>query len=223
MDEPNRKRTAVLLDPYPLWFEAVEEVLSRISVEVVGRAAEPEAALSLVEEQRPDMLVAEIGVRGREIDGIACLRLARQTNPELKVVVLSSSDEPQQIEAAFAAGATVYALKKAHPDDLASAIRQSFDQSVFFAATEPESVPSNSVANGSYGLTRREVEILRLLAEGYSNAALAKMLWITEQTVKFHLSNIYRKLGVSNRTEASRWAQLHNILAAGSRIAAPVA
>ena len=222
MDESNCKRTAVLLDPYPLWFEAVEEVLSRISVEVVGRAAEPEAALSLLEEQRPDILVAEI-VRGREIDGIACLRLARQTNPELKVVVLSSSDEPQQIEAAFAAGATVYALKKAHPDDLVSAIRQSFDQSVFFAATEPESVPAGSMANGSFGLTRREVEILRLLAEGYSNAALAKMLWITEQTVKFHLSNIYRKLGVSNRTEASRWAQIHNILAAGSRIAAPVA
>ena len=64
------------------------------------------------------------------------------------------------------------------------------------------------------GLTRRELEILRLVAEGHSNAQLAKMLWVTEQTVKFHLSNIYRKLDVSNRTEASRWAQVRGLLPA---------
>ena len=63
-------------------------------------------------------------------------------------------------------------------------------------------------------LTRREHEILKLVAEGYSNSQLAKMLWVTEQTVKFHLSNIYRKLDVANRTEASRWAQVHGLLPA---------
>ena len=62
------------------------------------------------------------------------------------------------------------------------------------------------------GLTRRELEILRLVAEGHSNSQLARMLWVTEQTVKFHLSNIYRKLGVANRTEASRWAQVNGLL-----------
>jgi DNA-binding CsgD family transcriptional regulator len=62
------------------------------------------------------------------------------------------------------------------------------------------------------GLTRRELEILRLVAEGHSNAQLARMLWVTEQTVKFHLSNIYRKLDVANRTEASRWAQRRGLL-----------
>jgi DNA-binding CsgD family transcriptional regulator len=61
-------------------------------------------------------------------------------------------------------------------------------------------------------LTRRELEILRLVADGHSNAQLARMLWVTEQTVKFHLSNIYRKLDVANRTEASRWAQLNGVL-----------
>ena len=61
-------------------------------------------------------------------------------------------------------------------------------------------------------LTRRELEILRLAAEGFSNAQIAKSLWVTEQTVKFHLSNIYRKVGVGNRTEASRWAQRHGVL-----------
>jgi DNA-binding CsgD family transcriptional regulator len=62
------------------------------------------------------------------------------------------------------------------------------------------------------GLTKREVEILQLVAEGYSNSQLARMLWVTEQTVKFHLSNVYRKLEVANRTEASRWAQLQGLL-----------
>jgi DNA-binding CsgD family transcriptional regulator len=73
---------------------------------------------------------------------------------------------------------------------------------------------SNGSGNESNvsGLTRRESEILGLVAEGYSNAQLARMLWVTEQTVKFHLSNIYRKLHVANRTEASRWAQVHGLV-----------
>ena len=61
-------------------------------------------------------------------------------------------------------------------------------------------------------LTRREIEILQLVSEGHSNSQVGRMLWVTEQTVKFHLSNIYRKLNVANRTEASRWAQLHGLL-----------
>jgi DNA-binding CsgD family transcriptional regulator len=70
--------------------------------------------------------------------------------------------------------------------------------------------------DGSPRLTRRELEILQLVAEGHSNAQLARMLWVTEQTVKFHLSNIYRKLDVSNRTEASRWAQLQGLLSSSA-------
>jgi DNA-binding CsgD family transcriptional regulator len=66
----------------------------------------------------------------------------------------------------------------------------------------------------AHELTRRELEILRLVAEGHSNSQMARMLWVTEQTVKFHLSNIYRKLEVANRTEASRWAQVHGLLPA---------
>ncbi len=66
-------------------------------------------------------------------------------------------------------------------------------------------------------LTRRELEILQLVAEGHSNTQLAKMLWVTEQTVKFHLSNVYRKLDVANRTEASRWAQLNGLLSSPAK------
>jgi DNA-binding NarL/FixJ family response regulator len=101
-------------------------------------------------------------------------------------------------------------FKTAHPDDLASAIRQVFDHSVFVAGSSP--APAYPRVGDPSGLTRREIEILQAVSEGHSNAQVATMLWITEQTVKFHLSNIYRKLDVSNRTEASRWAQLNDLL-----------
>ena len=72
---------------------------------------------------------------------------------------------------------------------------------------------TNSAAEAAE-LTNRERQILQLVAEGHSNAQLAKMLWVTEQMVKFHLSNVYRKINVSNRTEAARWAQLNGLLPA---------
>ena len=117
-------------------------------------------------------------------------------------------EDHEHIDAAFAAGADAYVVKTAHPDDLSLAVRQAFEHSVYLAHARPAPPPLDN----SPGLTRREIEILQLVAEGQSNASVAKMLWVTEQTVKFHLSNIYRKLGVANRTEASRWAQLQGLL-----------
>jgi DNA-binding NarL/FixJ family response regulator len=122
-------------------------------------------------------------------------------------------EDAHSIDSAFAAGAAAYVTKAAHPDDLAAVVRQVFGPSVYFAdnRTAPQTPPSRADSS-DLGLTRREAEILSLVAEGHSNAQVAKMLWVTEQTVKFHLSNTYRKLNVSNRTEASRWAQLNGLL-----------
>jgi DNA-binding CsgD family transcriptional regulator len=90
-------------------------------------------------------------------------------------------------------------------------MRQLFNQSFFIAAHW--ALPGAPLANGGLpSLTRREFEILKLAAEGHTNGIMASMLFVTEQTIKFHLSNIYRKLNVTNRTEASRWAQLHGLL-----------
>ncbi|HWH54600.1 MAG TPA: response regulator transcription factor [Gaiellaceae bacterium] len=229
MADPSKTRSAVLLDPHPLWLDAVEGVLSNLDVAVVGRATAPELALTLVEKTRPDLFIAEIDTRGDELDGVACVRLARERRPDLKLVVLSAQDNPRQIEAAFSAGALAYVVKTAHRNDLSAAIRQAFEPSMYFSGSVKQglitaSMPAKDPADGNgsdpkgFGaLTRRELEILQLVAEGHSNAQLAKMLWVAEQTVKFHLSNVYRKLDVTNRTEASRWAQLHNILPAAPR------
>jgi DNA-binding NarL/FixJ family response regulator len=210
-------RTAVLFDRHPLWLDALEEVLHGLCVEVKGKATEPAEALSFVDQYHPDVLVLEQHqVRGADGRSENIVRGALDRHEELKVVVLSASSETADIDAAFASGAAAYVFKTARPEDVASAVRQAFDASVFLApvhaAAMQQARPGPRERDNDPGLTKRESEILRLVSEGHSNNELARMLWVTEQTVKFHLSNIYRKLDVSNRTEAGRWAQTHGLL-----------
>jgi DNA-binding NarL/FixJ family response regulator len=216
------KRTAILVDQHPLWMDTVEQVVRRADVAVLAKVSSPASALERIDELTPDLLVTEIKMADGEIDGLALLRAARERRPELRAIVLSMYDDAEHIDAAFAAGAQTYVLKTAHPDDLTSAVRQAFQHSIYLAGSRPAGPAAAPVMDESPGLTPRELEILQLVAEGHSNAQLARMLWVTEQTVKFHLSNIYRKLAVSNRTEASRWAQLQGLLdkAAPSQAAA---
>jgi DNA-binding NarL/FixJ family response regulator len=206
------KRTAVLVDQHPLWLDTVAQVVGRVNVEVVAKETSASAALACIEELGPDLVVTEIMMADGEIDGITLVRKIRERDPGIRVVVLSMYDDSQHIEAAFAAGAAAYVLKTAHPDDLTSGIRQAFEHSIYLAGARPVSDPVPPPVDDTPGLTRRELEVLQLVAEGRSNAQVARMLWVTEQTVKFHLSNIYRKLDVSNRTGASRWAQVHGLL-----------
>ena len=207
-------RSAVIADPHPLWLDAVEQVLNRIGITVVGRTTSLKEAVSLVRDLAPDILITEIASSDGQLGGISLLEEVDQIDG-VKSVVLSLHYEPRHIDAALAAGAAAYVIKTAHPDDLASAIRQAFDHSIYLSASSVATRSSREAAeDDGPGLTRRELEILQLVAEGHSNAQLARMLWVTEQTVKFHLSNVYRKLGVANRTEASRWAQLNGLLGA---------
>jgi DNA-binding NarL/FixJ family response regulator len=217
---PGAEHTGVLLDPHPLWLDAIVGVLASVGVEVVGQATTPERALALLDEHRPDLFVTEIDMGESPIDGLTCVRRARERLPQLKIIVLATSADARTMDSAFAAGAVAYVMKRAQAEDLALTIRQTFEHSVYFMsgrAPSPTTVEEaeeeeEEESEPSWGLTRRELEILRLMAEGHSNTDLAKMLWVTEKTVKFHLSNVYRKLGVSNRTQASRWAQLHGVL-----------
>jgi DNA-binding NarL/FixJ family response regulator len=209
-----REKSAVLLDRHPLWLDAMEKLLLACEIDVVGRATDSDHAVALIDQHRPDVLIAGVDVSSAE--QVTCISRAKQVHPGLKAVVIDDNTNPEEIDSAFAAGAAVYCVKTATHDDLASAIRQVFERSIYIAtgangATAPAPAAPDAAAAAPQ-LTRRELEILQLVAEGYSNSQLAKMLWVTEQTVKFHLSNIYRKLNVANRTEASRWAQVHGLL-----------
>ena len=206
-------RTTLLVDEHPLWLDTIQQVVQPIRVRVLGKATRSSSALAFLSDSAPDLLITGIRMPEGEMDGISLVREALQLAPSMKAIVLSMYEDRAHVEAAFAAGAAAYVLKSANPDDLRSAIRQAFEPSLFLASDFMHGAPEPAEKGPvDAGLTRREVEILQLVAEGYSNAQLAKMLWVTEQTVKFHLSNIYRKLGVANRTEASRWAQLNGLL-----------
>jgi len=214
-----RVKTAVLLDPHPLWLDAMAGLAGDIGVQVLGRATNVDDAVALLNETRPDLLIAGLDCSSQDSEGATGLRRAREAHPGVKVVVVGERNDHESVESAFAAGASIYCVRTAERGDLAAAIRQAFEQSIHVASSGYAGPSAPVVAyehdtSAAVELTRRELEILQLVAEGHSNSQLAKMLWVTEQTIKFHLSNIYRKLDVSNRTEASRWAQLHGILPA---------
>jgi DNA-binding NarL/FixJ family response regulator len=223
-------RTAVLLDPHPLWLDALESILRSIEVLVVGRTTSPEDALELVVEKQPDILICETETLNGGMNGRDLIRACRERLNTLRVIVLGASRDHVDIDAAFDAGALAYAVKTAHPEDVAATVRQTFDHTIFLAnagstnGSAPNSPPpfEPGTEEEDVSLTRREREILALVAEGHSNRELAQMLWVTEQTVKFHLSNIYRKLDVANRTEASRWAHRHGLVGAATARPLPV-
>ena len=206
-------RVAVVCDRSELWLRALVRVLTAIDVSVSGTTTSVEGAIKLVEERRPNLLVAGIDDDATSSDDMQSIQRAREKVADLHVVVWSTVDDPRAVNAAFAAGADGYVLKTARPDDLTVAIRQVFERSIYLAKEGPLPDQARQAASESsaVNLTPREREILQLVAEGHSNAQLASMLWVSHETVKFHLSNIYEKLEVRNRTEATRWAYVHGV------------
>ena len=130
-------QTAVILDKHPLWLEAVEQVLGRVDIKVVGKATNPTRALELIDEHLPELFVTGVHMGDGEIDGITCIRTARERNPHLRAVVLSRETSTDYIDKALEVGAVAYVFKSAYPDDLGSAVRQVFGSSVYFAGNQP--------------------------------------------------------------------------------------
>ena len=170
--------------------------------EVVGEAVNGVQVLPLVRRLKPELVLLDL--RMPQMDGLTCLSKIRKEFPDIKVAILSVSQESELIQTALKRGACAYIVKSIDPDDLAGALRQAIDGNVFTTAGVTED-PGERAARDA-GLTERELVIVRAVARGLSNEAISKELWVAEQTVKFHLTNIYRKLGVSNRTEAARYA-----------------
>ena len=133
------------------------------------------------------------------------------------VIVLTMSMEPAWLDAIFAAGAAGAISKATHPSALATLVRETANGNLLHvyksAVPSSEFRPTNAAAEKG-PLTSRELEVLQLVAAGSTNGEIAQKLWVTEQTVKFHLSNVYRKLDVGNRTEASRYAHVNGLVAA---------
>jgi two-component system, NarL family, response regulator LiaR len=214
------QKTAVVFDRYPLFLRAVESLLGSIDIDVVGTAETPEEALDLVEELRPDLFVAGLSTPSGSMDAVELVRRAIDVHAPMKVIALADEEDDYRVEDVFAAGVCAFLSRTARRNDVAFAIRQSYEPSIHLAIDRDERMRTNGSDDGL--LTEREREILHLVALGHSNGELARMLHVAPQTVKYHLSNIYRKLNVANRTQASRQAQLLNLLPDGGRTPATV-
>jgi DNA-binding NarL/FixJ family response regulator len=193
-----------------LWRDAVARVLETVGVETRAKLSTLAAAPSSLARFCPDLVIAETAPDDDIEPGRAWVRYVADEFPETKVVVLSHCHDEMHIAETLARGATAYVVKSTAVEDLAATVRQIFDRSVYLRPLPAARVVTPPAL--THVLTPRELDILRLAAEGYGNARIARILWVTEQTVKFHLSNVYRKINVTNRTEASHWAQLHGLL-----------
>ena len=199
----------LIADDHRLMVEGTRQALERAGgFEIVGEATTGVQVLPLVRRLKPELVLLDL--RMPQMDGLTCLAKIRKEFPDVKVAILSVSQDPELIQTALKRGASAYIVKSIDPDDLPGALRQALDGNVFTTAGVTED-PGERAAKDA-GLTERELVIVRAVARGLSNEAIAKELWVAEQTVKFHLTNIYRKLGVSNRTEATRYAYEHGLV-----------
>jgi DNA-binding NarL/FixJ family response regulator len=197
----------LLADDHPLTLAGIRGALMEADgIEVVGEALSGADVMPLIRATEPDVALIDAGIAG--VDGLACLDLIRRHHPHVKVIMLSASCDERLIAIALERGASAYIVKSVHPLDLPSALRQTVERTVFHA-TPVASVPAGGLQSG---LTPRELEILDAMAHGLSNKAISHALCVTEQTVKFHLTNIYRKLEVPNRTSALRYAHEHGLV-----------
>jgi len=193
----------VIADDHQLMLAGIRRALEADGgFDIVGETRNGGDVAGIVDGVKPDLVLLD--VRMPNVDGLACLEEIKRRHPETKVVMLSASQDEQLIERALQRGASAYLVKNIDPVDLPSTLRQALEGNIY----RPVGAASNPGPTGARaaGLTEREISILKALARGSSNDEIAKELWVARQTVKFHLTNIYRKLGVRNRAEAMRRA-----------------
>jgi DNA-binding NarL/FixJ family response regulator len=171
--------------------------------------------LSTIVEADPDVVLVDDMERSDR--AIALVRDITTACADAAVIVLTVSMDPDWLDAIFAAGAAGAISKATHPAALATLVRETVNGNVLHAyksAVPSTGLRPSTLARDKAPLTSRELEVLQLVAGGSTNGEIARKLWVTEQTVKFHLSNVYRKLDVGNRTEASRYAHLNGLVGA---------
>jgi DNA-binding NarL/FixJ family response regulator len=193
-----------LVDDHALMREAVAAILDGADgLRLVGDADSFATALRAIPAAEPDIVLLDL--RLPDVDGLTGLTTLHRLHPSVSIVVFSAVDEPELISSALARGAAGYIVKRIDPLDLPAALRQTVDRSVYHRETL-------SVEQPTAGLSEKELRVLEQLALGRSNREIANELWVSDQTVKFHLRNVYRKLGATTRTDAIRIAHERALL-----------
>ena len=199
-----------IVDDHALVRVGLEELLTADEeIDVVGTAADGDEALALVESASPDVVLMDLSMPG--VDGIEATRRIAASGSPARVVALTSFAERDRVLAALDAGAVGYLLKDTEPEELRRGI---------LAAARGESPLSPKAAGAVVAarsevqtpeLSDREREVLALVGEGLPNKLIARRLEISEKTVKAHLTRVYQRIGVTDRTQAALWARRHGI------------
>ena len=202
----HRPIRVVLADDHAVVRSGLKLLLAQGGMEVVAEAGEVDGALRYVLGHKPDILVLDLNMPGRP--SLPAIPKFLAASPNTRIVVLTMQQEPQFAREALAAGATAYVLKEAADDELVQAIHAACEGRVYVnpslgarLATEP---PGPSGPPG--GLSEREVDILRLIALGHTNAEIASQLYLSVRTVETHRAHIQHKLGRTTRAELVRYA-----------------
>lgn len=182
---------------------------------ILGFADPRRTSAATIVGAKPDVVLLDD--MDRSECAVSLLRELKGANEQLSIVVLSVEMASDWLEYVFNAGATAIISKATQPVALATLLRETLNGHIyqkFAGAPSLDGRGTGGVGSEDLPLSARELEILQLVAAGSTNSEVAQKLWITEQTVKFHLRNIYRKLEVANRTEASHYAHMHGLLLA---------
>jgi DNA-binding NarL/FixJ family response regulator len=213
---PPRIRVLVV-DDHPIVREGLRKLLEMESdIEVVAEADDGRRAIELVEERRPDIVLLDLKMPG--MDGLAALQTIRSAAPETRVIVLTASEDKNEWVQAMKLGCQGIVVKQTSPDLIVKSIRKVHGGEIWLdshttAAVMRQFASPADHAAGTAGkgrerspLSAREREIVALVAQGYKNKEMAEKMFISEQTVKNHLHNIFDKLGVSDRLELALYA-----------------
>ncbi len=211
----------LLVEDHTMTRMGLQLALEKIEdIELIGEAENGEKAVELAKQLNPDVILMDIGLPG--IDGIEATQRIKNAKLDAKVLIFTSRDNEDDVFAAFSAGADAYIMKGANPDQLTNAIRAvsegiawldpaiakivlkniSQPRKVQVTNSEDQQAASKKAAMAA-GLTQREIEVLRLIVEGMSNALIAEKLFITRATAKAHVHSILQKLCVDDRTQAA--------------------
>jgi DNA-binding NarL/FixJ family response regulator len=205
-DESASPPTRVLIaDDHPLVIAGIRRTIEDAEdIEIVGEAQSAPQLLALAERRQPDVVLMDLRMPGA--NGVEAIEQLREIRPDVKIVVISASDDRTSISASLRAGASAYLVKTAIPSDIQSVVRQVARGAVFLAAPSSPVAAEHPREPAASPLSDRERSVLAAVASGMTTAEVSRELWISEHTVKFHLTNIYRKLGVANRAKAVRYA-----------------
>jgi len=201
----------VIADDHPVVRGGLAQLVSGFDdVELVGQAADGAEAVALCAERSPDVVLMDLEMP--VLDGIEATRRIRAESPGVAVVVLTSFSDRERILRALDAGAAGYLLKDADPAELARAVRAAARGD---APLDPKAARAllSARTEGSPGdaLSEREREVLLMVAEGLPNKLIARRLEISEKTVKAHLTSVFRRIGVTDRTQAALWAERNGL------------